>query len=218
MDNYIIVLFKNKKKKRLIKGYVTESNANTKFNKIIKDNDVKFYVKYENANECKYELGLLTNQQSYQPSLFLTDEVGRNISVKLENSDEYVFLNIQPYKIEERIYDWQKDERITFDELILRYCKKTTFKSISTLHNKLVIQIEDKFYLFSLKNEDDSQRLLSTIESEFFTTGRNDAIFVRDTSTVQRKWLYDVLESNGFNRKKLYRQNTTFSERKYNPN
>lgn len=185
---------------------------------MIKDDDVKFYVKYENTNECKYELGLLTNQQSYQPSLFLTDEVGRNISVKLENSEDYVFLNIQPYKIEERIYDWQKNERITFNELISGYCKKTTFKSISTLHNKLVIQIEDKFYLFSLKNEDDAQRLLSTIEGEFFTAGRNDAIFVRDTSTIQRKWLYDVLESNGFERKKLYRQNTTFSERKYNPN
>lgn len=185
---------------------------------MIKDNTVKFYVKYENTIECNYELGLLTNQQSYQQSLFLTDEVGRNISVKLENSNDYVFLNIHPYKIEERIYDWQKNERITFNELISLYCKKTSFKSISTLHNKLVIQIEDKFYIFSLKNEDDSQRLLSTIEGEFFTTGRNDAIFVRDTSTVQRKWLYDVLENSGFDRKKLYRQNTTFSERKYSPN
>ena len=40
MENYIIVLFKNKKKKKIIKGYVTEKNANIKFDSLIKTNDV----------------------------------------------------------------------------------------------------------------------------------------------------------------------------------
>jgi hypothetical protein len=217
MDNYIIVLFKNKKKKKLIKGYRTENNARNKFRSLIKENDIKFHVSYENSLECKYELGLLTNQQSYQQTLFLVDDIGRNVNVELEDNNEYVFLDITHYKIEEKIFDWQKNDRITFNELLSKYCPKTTFKSISTLNNKLIIQVEDDFKLFSLKNESDAHRLLSTIESEFFQNGRNDAIFVRDTSTTQRKWLYDVLEKNGYDRKKLYRQNTTFSERKYNP-
>ena len=80
-------------------------------------------------------------------------------------------------------------------------------------HNKLIIQINDKFFVFSLKNIDDSHRLLSTLENYFRNNGRNDAIFVRDTSTTQRKWMYNLLVKNGFDKKKLYRQTTTFSKR-----
>jgi hypothetical protein len=43
--------------------------------------------------------------------------------------------------------------------------------------------------------------------------GRRDAMFIRDTSTTQRKWLYNVLEEKGFDRRKLYRQSTTYSKR-----
>ena len=42
MENYIIVLFKNKKKKKIIKGYATEKNANLKFDSLIKDNNIPF--------------------------------------------------------------------------------------------------------------------------------------------------------------------------------
>ena len=87
-------------------------------------------------------------------------------------------------------------------------------KSISTLHNKLIIQINDKFFVFSLKNVDDSHRLLETIENYFRQNGRDDAIFIKDTSIIQRKWIYDLLVRNGFNKQKLYRQTTTFSKRK----
>ena len=38
--------------------------------------------------------------------------------------------------------------------------------------------------------------------------------FVKDTSTTQRKWMYNLLVKNGFDKKKLYRQTTTFSKRK----
>ena len=87
-------------------------------------------------------------------------------------------------------------------------------KSISTLHNKLVIQINDNFNLFSLKNIDDSHRLIETMEKYFRDNNRSDSIFVKDISTTQRKWMYDLLVDNGFDKKKLYRQTTTFSKRK----
>jgi len=213
MDNYVIILFKNKKKKKLIKGYKTESNAKSKFESIIKGNKVKFPMYYENAEPCNYEIGLLTNQSAYQKSLFTTDDMGRNNIVKLEGESEYIFINIKSYDVEELIYDWQTDNRITYDEMISTYCKKNTLKNISTLNNKLVIQIDEEFYLFSLKNTEDSVRLLQTMEHDFMTSGRRDAFFVRDISTVHRKWMYDLLERYGFDRKKLYRQNTTYSKR-----
>ena len=206
-------MFKNKKKKKLIKGYKTESNAKSKFKSILKENKVKFPVYYENAEPCSFELGLLTNQSSYQKSLFTTDDLGRNNLVKLEGESDYIFMDIKTYLVEEKIYDWQTDDRITYDEMVSNYCKKNTLKNISTLNNKLIIQIDEQFYLFSLKNTEDSVRLLQTMEHDFMTSGRRDAFFVRDMSTVHRKWMYDLLESHGFDRKKLYRQNTTYSKR-----
>ena len=86
-------------------------------------------------------------------------------------------------------------------------------KTISTLHNKLVIQEDEKFYLFSLKNIADSYRLLDCIEKYMREKGRTEALLVRDVSTIQRKWFYDVLVNYGFNREKLYRQTTTFSRK-----
>jgi len=158
-------------------------------------------------------LGLLTNQSAYQKSLFTTDDLGRNNMVKIEGESDYIFLDIKSYDIEERIYDWQTDDRITYDEMISTYCKKNTLKNISTLNNKLIIQIDEVFYLFSLKNSEDSVRLLQTMENDFMLSGRRDAFFVRDMSTVHRKWMYNLLENYGFDRKKLYRQNTTYSKR-----
>lgn len=213
MDNYIIVLFKNKKKKRIIKGYSTETNARKKFNDIIDSNKVLFPMEYENAEYCIHELALLTTQKDFQLPLFITDEFGRSEKVFLEGDTHYTFLNIKPYNIEEKIYDWQTDDKITLDELIRKYCPKNNFKSISTLNNKLVIQIDEDFKLFSLKNVDDSNRLINIMESHFMNLGRRDAMFIRDTSTTQRKWLYNVLEEKGFDRRKLYRQSTTYSKR-----
>ena len=86
-------------------------------------------------------------------------------------------------------------------------------KSISTLHNKLIIQVNENFFVFSLKNVEDSHRLLETMENYYRKNSRNDAIFVKDISTTQRKWMYDLLIKKGFDKQKLYRQTTTFSKR-----
>jgi len=213
-DNFIIVLFKNKKKKRIIKGYKTEKKAIEKYKSLLKNNKIRFEVQYQNTNKSYYELGLLTNQDSYQVPLFQEDEFGRNEEVFIESESEYTIRDINPYKLEEKIFDWQKNTRITFDKMVSKYCIKKEMKSISTLHNKLVIQINDLFYLFSLKNIEDSQRLLDTLENYYRETGRTDAIFVKDISTAQRKWMYDILVDKGFDKGKLYRQTTTFSRQK----
>ena len=72
---------------------------------MIDGNKIKFPVYYENGEPSNYELGLLTNQSSYQSSLFTTDEFGRNTTVKLEGTTGYVFLDLKPYLMEEKIQD-----------------------------------------------------------------------------------------------------------------
>jgi len=213
MENFIIVLFKNKKKKKIIKGYSTEKNALSKFNSLLKSNDVLFDTKYENSEKVKYELALLSKIDDYQLPLYKMDEVGRNNRVFMDDQSDYTIKNISDYKLEELIYDWQSSSRISFNQLITKYCKKKDFKVISKLNNKIVIQIDEVFSLFSLKNTEDSERLIDTLESSFRELGRSDAMFIKDSTQTQRKWLYGVLEKNGFNKKKLYRQKTTFSKR-----
>ena len=212
MQNYIIVLFKNKQKKKIIKSYQTESTARKKFKSLSDSKNVLFPIRYENAEKVKYEIGILTNQEMYQLPLFQIDDIGRNEEVFVD-SDDYTFIDIKPYEIEEKIFDWQTNSRIDMLSLIKTYCNKRELKNIFTLNNKLVIQVEESFSLFSLKNPEDSHRLLETIENYFRENNRKDAIFVRDTSTTQRKWLYELLESKGFDKGKLYRQNTTYSKR-----
>jgi hypothetical protein len=211
-DNYIIVLFKNRKRKKIIKRYATEKQATNFFNRMIKENNVVFEKRIENAEPSDYELGLLSKNQSFQPSLYITDDYGRNSPVNLENP-EYVFLNIKKYKVEELIFDWQKQEKINFDSFLKCYCKSKDLKNIFTLNNKVCVQIEDDVNVFSLKDSEESNRFLDVLQDYFYNHNRKDGIFVKDVSSAQRKWLYDIMEKKGFDKKRLYRLKTTFAKR-----
>ena len=123
-------MFKNKKKKRIIKGYKSEKRATEKFKSLIKENNVVFDVQYENAEKSKYELALLTNTDSYQMPLFQEDELGRNEEVFISSETDYTIRQIKPFKIEEKIFDWNTNDRISFEKLIKKYCIKKEMKSI----------------------------------------------------------------------------------------
>ena len=72
----------------------------------------------------------------------------------------------------------------------MTHIQNTDFKQVFTLNNKLVIQNDDNFKLFSLKTVSDASRLIDIIEIEVLDVGRGDCLFVRDTDTIQRKQLY----------------------------
>lgn len=210
MENFVIILFKNKKKKKIIKGYVTIKNAKLRYNKLVKENNVPFNVVYENGSECKYEIALLSKHKTEETSLFKSDEFGRNKRVFVEDNEEYQIIKINDYRVEELIYDCQLNKRINFNIFLETYFKNKEMKVISTLHNKIVLQIDSEFFLFTLKNSTDSNRFISVVEEYFINMSRNDCIFVRDIDTIQRKWLYNCLEEYGFNKTQLYRQVTTY--------
>jgi hypothetical protein len=116
MDNFIIVLFKNKKKRKIIKGYKTEKKALEKFNKLIDENKVIFDVRFENSEPCNYELVLLSTKDNYQEPLFKTDELGRNKKVFISNNSEYTIKKVSDFKIEEYIFDVVQNKKISFNE------------------------------------------------------------------------------------------------------
>lgn len=213
MENYLVVLFKNKKRKRIIKKFVTLSRSKLFFNKLISESDeVIFDVLIENTKDCKFELGLIEMVTNQSAPVYITDEYGRNIKVKMED-DGMSILQIKPYREEESIFDVQKKKKITTKDLIKTYLKTDGLKMVSVLNNKIVVQKDEDIKLFSLKNEKESSRFIDCLSSYFFKIKRGDCLFIKDYSSPQRKYLYNLLESNGFDKKVLYRKFTTYPSR-----
>jgi hypothetical protein len=110
---------------------------------------------------------------------------------------------------EETIYDIDKKKKITSQEFISKYLKGVGMKMISSLNNKIIVQEEEKIHLFTTKSESESQRFLDCLSLYFFKNKRGDCLFVKDHSTPQKKYLYDLLESKGISKKILYRKFTS---------
>ena len=160
MENYLVVLFKNKKRKKIIKKFVTLSRAKTFYDNLIKkSNEVIFDISYENGLECSFELGMVELSSNQLVPIYMTDDMGRNIRVKLED-DNMTLFQIKQYKKEELIFDVSKNKKITANEFITQYLKSDGLKMISSLNNKIIVQKDEVINLFSLKNELESSRFI----------------------------------------------------------
>jgi hypothetical protein len=209
MENYLVVLFKNKKKKKIIKKFITFNRTKLFYDNLIKESqEVIFNVEVESGEECKYEIGLVEMSGKQLVPVYMTDEFGRSIKVKLDD-EGMTLLQISQYKKEELIYDVKESKKITVQELIKKYLRGDGMKMVSVLNNKVVVQQEEKFYLFTLKNEQESSRFVDCLSLHFFKIKRGDCLFVKDYSSAQRKYLYGILESNGFSKRVLYRKFTS---------
>ena len=105
--------------------------------------------------------------------------------------------------------DYSKNQKIGLGELLKTYLKEDGLKLISKLNNKIIIQNDDKFNLLTFKNDDDSLRFIDNVSEHFINEKRYDCMFVKDYSTSQRKYLYNLLEENGFPKHYLIRHSTT---------
>jgi hypothetical protein len=209
MANYLIVLFKNKRRKRIIKKFITLKNAKPFYNNLLSNsNEVIFPVEIEGGKECKYELGMVEMSSKQLVPIYMTDEFGRSVKVKLED-DNMTLFEINPYKKEELIHDNQTNKKINSRQLIKSYFKGDSLKMLYCLNNRIVLQEDEKINLFTTKNESEAVRLIDCLSTFFFKNKRSDCLFVKDTSTPQKKYLFNLLESKGISRKILYRKFTS---------
>jgi hypothetical protein len=210
MENYLIVLFENKVRKKILKKYITFKKAKQYFNKCLSDSDnVIFKKNISNGSEIDFEIGLVELSSKQLVPVYITDEMGRNIKVSLEN-EGMTLISISQYNIEESLYDVQTNSKIDTVDFIKKYLKKNNVKMVSSLHNKIIIQNEEKINLFSLKNPSEANRFLDSISSYFFKIKRGDCIFVKDVSSAQKKYLINLLSNSGYDKKMLYRKFTTY--------
>lgn len=210
MENYLIVLFKDKVRNKILKKYITFNKAKKYFEESLKkSNDVIFEKKFVNGSESSFEIGLIEKSSKQLVPVYITDEMGRNMKVKLQN-EGMTLIQISTYKVEETIFDLQTEKKIFTKDLIRKYLSKDGVKMISSLNNKIVIQNDEEISVFSLKNNSESERFLDSLSNFFYTTKRRDCLFVKDSSKPQKKYLYSLLESRGYDKKILYRKFTTF--------
>jgi hypothetical protein len=206
LKKYKIILLQNGLSKKTLFTSNVKRTTFHKFRKFLNSNKPLFYRKYVKRKFCQFELGIFSTEDN-QNAVYRKDDVGRNIQV-LDTVQNYHIMELSPYWVEELIYDHQNKSRVSFDFLVENYLPKKDFKQVFTINNKLIVQNDNIFKIFSMKNVDDCSRLLNLIKETFINAGRTDCLFVPDSSTVQRKELYNLLEENGFDRKFLYKQYT----------
>lgn len=207
-DNYIIVLFKNKVKKKIINKFKTNKKAVHQYESLVKESDnTKFYKQYENGVESNYELALLELGSKNWDNMYMKDEFGRQIKIELEDSD-YRIIKINRYYPEEYILDYEKKKKLSLDEFMKKHLT-SGYKMISKLNNKIVLQEDDNFKLFTLKNVYDSDRFIDTLSDILIKEKRSNVLLVKDVSTAQRKYLYNLLVEKGYPKSYLLRYSTT---------
>ena len=208
---YLIVLFKNKKRKKILNKFKTLERANKYFNDTLKtSNNVLLSKSFEKGKPCKYEIGFLESGSTDFNLYFVKDELGRQIKVDIDDPD-YRLTKIVDYNIEELLYDVNKKNKISFGGFIKKYLTRSGIKLISKLNNKVAIQNDDEVNLVSLKSIDECSRFINVLEDYLIKNGRLDCILVKDTSKQQKKYLYTILESKGIDKSFLYRRFTTFT-------
>lgn len=210
--DYFIVLFKNKKRKKIINKFKNLDRAKLFFDKkILASESVVFEKLVENASECVYELALISNSPKKFDNYFIKDFLGRQIKVDIEG--DFEVLEIKSFKVPELIYDISNKEKITFEEFDKKYLNTKKIKLISKLNNKIVFQEDSVLKLFSLKNDSESERFLICLREYLMNENRSDCIIVTETSKSQKKYLYEILSVMGIEKKLLYRNTTTFKPR-----
>lgn len=214
MANYLVVLFKDKKRKKIIKKFITLSKAKQLYQTKLKESDeVIFDVIYENGKPCDYEIGIVELSNKQLIPVYITDEYGRNKKVKLED-DGMTLFEISKYKKEEFIYDIQLKTKISVKKFIERYLRNDEIKMISALNNKVIVQKDDDVFLFSLKNVSEANRFVDCLNQHFVKIKKSNCIFIKDFSKPQRKYLISLLANKGIDKKILYRKSTTFPRSK----
>ena len=206
---YLIVLFKNKERKKIIKKFKTLDRAKKFYESKINDDGIYFDKKVENGKNCNFELALVETDPDEFENYFIKDDLGRQVKVETDDS-RYKIIKISNYKIEDFIYDIQKNKRLNFITFIRNYIPREGIKLVSKLNNKVVIQNDENFFLFSLKSEDESKRFLTVLEDYMLSNNRMDCIIVSDDSNRQKKYLYELLNSKGISKSMLYKKSTTF--------
>jgi hypothetical protein len=198
--------------KRIIK--LTESDLTRIVKRVIKESEEVFFEKKtENGQECEFELALMVKNSENYEKIYIKDNLGRAIKVQTDDTDLTIKF-ISEYKIEESFIDYKTKEKIDFSKFKRKYLNGVGVKLISKLNNKIIVQQDENINLFTFKSENDCEKFLDELTLKFQKEKRIDCLIVKDSSSAQKKYLYNILTNCGFPINYLQRYSTTHLSRK----
>ena len=207
LTNFLVVLFKNKLRQKIIKKFIGKDNCYKFYNKFISNQNIYFPVEFENGKECKFEIAVLELNGKLSSTIH-RDEFGRNIDHKVEGTD-YMIVKIQNFKYEERVYDISDKKKLTFLEVINQFSKNKDLKSVFKINNKVVFQSDESIKVYSCKTDFESKRFLDELQRYCIENKKTDYLISYSEDVAHKKELYRILTSKGFDIKMLYRHSTT---------
>jgi len=204
---YSIVLFCNKKRVRVLYSCMKRTTVYEywrEFRTQLKPRFTKQQTGSRKNKDLIYELALIFPNNRWATDVWVKDSLGRNQKAKIEN-DKYRIKEIIPYWKEELVYDYNTKKRIRYNQVLDYIMTINDVAQIFTLNKNLFVQIENDVRLFGNKNKNDALRLLELLREDLLIKKRGNFFFVKDITTHQRRLLYKLLESKGFNKNDLFR-------------
>jgi len=201
---YFIYLFCNGKKQRLFYRSARKPTILNAWEELRTQKPPRFLKTNtgKKRTQTHFELGLLFPKRLNNKRIYKKDELGRNVEVVFD--DEKLSLReLIPYWCEEFIYDYDYKMRIRYDHLLKLLLDTSEICQIFKLNNKIILQIDDNFRLFSCKNVPDAERLFELLREDILEKKRGNFIFIKDIVTQQRNALYKLLEEKGYKHSEL---------------
>lgn len=203
---YSIILFCNKKRVKVLYSCMKRTTV-YEYWREFKTQRKPPFLKLQGSKrnqELIYEIALIFPNNRWATNPWVKDSLGRNTEAKIEDN-KFRIKEILPYWQEELIYDFQIKKRIRYYEVIEKIKSTTEIAQIFTLNKNLFVQVEDDIKMYGNKNLNDADRLFDLLKQDLLKIKKTNFMFVKDITTYQRKQLYKLLESKGFNRRELFR-------------
>ncbi len=103
--------------------------------------------------------------------------------------------------IEETFVNYQTKEKITIHQFIKSYLPELGLTLISKLNNKIIVQNDDDFNLFTFKTISDSERFIDVL-TQYLMDNNNSQVRSIPTSNIFDKFKsfgFEVIECDGHN-------------------
>jgi len=203
---YRTILIGNGKYRKTIHRCVKESTAYINYNRIKEENESvifpKAFVNDKVIKPIKYEIFLVKDIEGGDKNRFIRDELGR-VYEETPIFDLWTVKESSEYFIEETFWIYghpsRKDRKTFKDVLRLVFTDSedaNSSRQAIVVHNKLVVQNEDRFDMIICKNKLDCQRLHHKLHDYSKDEKIKGIVFMGTCGSANIPTLYDIIHDN----------------------
>jgi hypothetical protein len=216
--NFVVVITRNYKRYKIVKGYMNYAWARKKFeNEFKKNQRIVFPQKYLSSTKerkvipVKYHLLLMRKLNGDEKLVKLDrNEYGKLVEID-SDLDDWTILDKRDFMVEENFKIYGRSKRYRYSEIVREILPESAkyVRQITFVHNKLVIDYFSDMDVILCKNTMDAGRLHNMIMDNSRENGITNIIFFGEASVKNRTMLYErISKSTGKKIHDLYRKDT----------